>query len=383
MKMNGIKNFFQNLISYTKTRPSQGEESTSPVSAAFGGGFTDYVATGDPAAAAGGALGGYVGLKVGEKTKSFPKAVTASVATGAAATSAATAGVQLAKAALNGAAVAVNPVGVGVMAVIGGASGLVGTLQGSSSGDVKDNSTAGMLTGSVMSAMGGSPLLTASGALSGAISGLFESKAGKILSGIGSGAALGAAAGIFGGPVGMAINAALGAATGGIAATGGKAFGNVTRNVTQDLQKGIAGKLRKYTKKLGIKGRTILGALGGAISSAPMALLFGAVGGPVVGALAVVGSAALTGYKVNKVLNRRKKNAEFSKTMNKFLEKDFTKEQIESTPPQAMAGLTAYFAEKYKKPEQFGKISQEEFRKGMADFQQKALLAAQQAQQKE
>jgi len=371
MKIPGISNFISKVADYTRPRPTTGgdSQSASPVSAAISGGYTSFISTQNPMAGLGGAAGGYIGIKVGEKTESFSKAALASIATGATASVAAAAAFTGIKALIAGASIGINPVGTALVATLGGLSGFSGTLHGSCSGDVKDNGITGMLTGSIVGGMTGNPLLTVAGSLSGAISGLFESKAGKILAGIGSGAALGAATGAITGPATAAVGAVAGAITGGIASIAGKTLGQIQRNISEDLQNKVSSKLRKHTKKLGVKGRTALGALGGAVSSLPMALLFGAIGGLPLGALAIAVGGVATGIRVNKILRRRKKAGEYSDTVRGFLLKDHSKEQLDRTPPEVIEGLSMAFAGKYKNKKDFEKLSREEFRKDVMEFQ--------------
>jgi hypothetical protein len=313
----GCNDDFKNFLSkgikkisdYTKPRPTTSADTieASPKIAAFSGGLTGMMSGGHPINAAGGAIGGAVGIKVGEKTESLGKAVAAAFTAGAVGNTAAITALMVIASALNGVSSSISPSGLALTAITGGLSGVSGTMQGSCMGDVKDGSSTGMIAGSAMSAFGASPLLAISGALAGAAGGMVENKAGKYLTAAGVGAVTGAACGAIGGPVAMAVNGILGAITGVLATAVGPKFGQIQRNIMEDVQNFFTKIFKPLTKNLGIKGKTAAGALGGAISSIPMALLFSAIAGPPGAALAVLGGAAVTGFKVNKILKEREK----------------------------------------------------------------------------
>ena len=384
------------VADYTKPRPatetspgtSADSAGISLMGASMGGAITGYFAGGHPVNAVGGAVGGAVGIKVGEKTESIGKAVVASAVAGAAANTAAVTGLMLAEAAIKGVSASFSPLGLVMVAAVGGLSGVSGVMQGSCMGDVKDGTSTGMILGATMSAMGGSPLLTLTGALAGATGGMIENKAGKYLASAGVGAALGAASGAIAGPVGMAVNAAMGATIGVLASAIGPKFGQVQRNFMDDIRKVSTKVLSKLMpKNAGITARTALGILGGAIMAAPMALLGSAIAGPIGAVVPILLSGALTGVKVNKVLRQRKKIGNYSNTVKDFFAKTLPKEQAENIPTEVIQGFSYRFTEKYKNNEEFSKITPDQFMKDVQEFErqaveaQKAAMEALQAEQ--
>ncbi|MEQ8167506.1 MAG: hypothetical protein ABRQ38_01305 [Candidatus Eremiobacterota bacterium] len=377
---NFLSKGLKKITDYAKPRPTTSADTleASAKTAAFSGGLTGMFSGGHPVAAVGGAVGGAVGIKVGEKTESPGKAIAAAFTAGALANTAAITAFMAIEAALNGVSASMSPSGLILTAITGGLSGVSGTMQGSCMGDVKDGSSAGMLAGSSMSAFGGSPLLAISGALSGAAGGMLENKAGKYLTSAGVGAVTGAACGAIGGPVAMAVNGILGAITGILATAVGPKFGQIQRNVMEDVQKFFTKIFRPLTKNLGIKGKTAVGALGGAISSIPMALLFSAIAGPPGAALAVLSGAAATGFKVNKILKEREKIEAYSGTVKEFFNKTLPKEQAETIPDEVIKGFSAMFTQKYKDTEAFKHISSEEFIKNIGEFEEQAKNAVSQ-----
>ncbi len=377
---NFLSKGLKKIADYTKPRPTTSADTieASVKMAAFSGGLTGMMSGGHPINAAGGAIGGAVGIKVGEKTESLGKAVAAAFASGALANTAAITALMVIASALNGVSASISPSGLVLTAITGGLSGVSGTMQGSCMGDVKDGSSTGMIAGSAMSAFGASPLLAISGALAGAAGGMVENKGGKYLTAAGVGAVTGAACGAIGGPVAMAVNGILGAITGILATAIGPKFGQIQRNVMEDVQNFFTKIFRPLTKNLGIKGKTAVGALGGAISSIPMALLFSTIGGPPGAALAVLGGAAATGFKVNKILKEREKIEAYSGTVKEFFHKTLPKEQADAIPEEVIKGFSALFTQKYKDTEAFKHISSEEFIKNIGEFEEQAKNAVSQ-----
>ena len=365
------------VVDYTKARPTTtGDGNSSAVSAAIGGGVTGWMAGGHPINAAGGVVGGAVGIKVGEKTGSFGKALTASFASGAVANTAAVSGLMLAEAAITGAGAAFDPIGMGVIAAIGGLSGVTGMMEGSMSGEIKDKTTVGLISGFLMSSMGGSPLLSFTGALAGAAGGLPDTTAGKYLASAGTGAVLGALSGVFQGPTGMAVNAAMGATAGVVANTIGRGFGNVQRNATEDIKNATFKQLsRIMPDDMGVKGRVAVGALGGAVMGIMPALLVGRMVGPVAAAVPIVLMSALTGAKVHSALKAPQRAKDYAPKVRDFFNKALPQGQASSIPNEAIEGMSGMLASKYPSKKKFEKFMERagEYNGRVKDFFEKTL----------
>ncbi len=395
-----FKNFlskgFQKVVDYTKARPDTTGDSAEPsyVGAAMGGGLSGWFGGGHIVNSVGGMVGGAVGLKVGEKTESISKAVGASFVAGAAANTAAVTGLMLAESAITGATAVFNPVGMAVIAAVGGLSGVVGTMEGNCVADIKDRTTGGLMMGGLLSVMvPGATFIPMVGALASSAGPILaESKTGSLLVSAGTGAVLGAATGIIGGPVGMAVNAVLGAAAGVAGNLIGPKFSQVLRNAVSDIQKGTVKFFRKLfgkyldSDKFGVKSRVAMGAAGGALSFAPMALIgsliAGSLGvaGPIGAVIPVVIGAAMMGKKVYDKVKIPERAKEYKSSVKDFFSKTLPKEYVDSIPEQAIDGFSLLFAQKYKKKD-FSKLTAEQFIKDVQDFERQAAEAAARAAQ--
>jgi len=320
--------------------------------------------------------------------------VGASFLAGAAANTAAVTGLMLAESAITGVTAVFNPVGMAVIAAVGGLSGVVGTMEGNCLADVKDRTTGGLMMGGLLSVMvPGATFIPMVGALASSAGPILaESKAGSLLVSAGTGAVLGAATGIIGGPVGMAVNAVLGAAAGVAGNLIGPKFSQVLRNAVSDIQKGTVKFFRKLfgkyldSDKFGVKSRVAMGAAGGALSFAPMALIgsliAGSLGvaGPIGAVIPVVIGAAMMGKKVYDKVKIPERAKEYKSSVKDFFSKTLPKEYVDSIPEQAIDGFSLLFAQKYKKKD-FSKLTPEQFIKDVQDFERQAAEAAARATQ--
>jgi len=213
-----------------------------------------------------------------------------------------------------------NPVGaalaLGAAAVIGGLSGVAGTLGGSKSGKIRDGSYGGYLSGMLTKAFPGlgGPLMPLGASIGGASGAKMETLGKKIARAALVGGSVGALTGAFGGPVAMAINGALGAAFSVLGAFVGPKIQQGVRNLNEDVQKKLKPLSDRVAdaliSKLGPKyGLIANGALSGAIGYLPMSILGGALMGPA-GAIAppVIGAVTqgLNMAKVSKDLENIK-----------------------------------------------------------------------------
>ncbi|MDQ7824344.1 MAG: hypothetical protein RDV48_16195 [Candidatus Eremiobacteraeota bacterium] len=314
---------------YAKPRPETQEDlgESSPVSASIAGAVEGFIA-GGPVVSAAGAVGGYLGVKAGEEGSvlpavcrgvdkminaivpgkedirfarrlgdkfisqgSFMKAIGNGAAVGAAVSTLALAGI----AAVAGAPVAATTLVAG--GILGGLSGVAGTLSGSRKSTTRDGVYGGYLTGMLAGTVTGNPTMMIAGAAAGGIGGKAAKPIGRALLGALAGLVTGALTGVFGGPAGMATGAVTGALVGAAGAVAGPPVRQIMRNATDDIANAATKKLGPSVKnKIGTKGKVSLGALAGALSLAPLGLIFGPlVGGVLVGLGIGAGAGALMG----------------------------------------------------------------------------------------
>ena len=347
----------ERLRAYARPRPTTSGNTNGPSAslAAFSGGLTGYVSTGfTPSGALGAAAGSALGLYVGQKTMTVSAAVAASALGGAAVTVA----VSLACVAV-GWAPAVSLPMLAFMGTIGGLSAVSGMMEGCCQGNIKDAGAVGIIAGGVAASMGGSPLLTVGGALSGSVAGMVSSPLRRILVGTVCGAASGAAAGALAGPLFVGLNAALGAATGAVAAGAGPGLCQIVRNAREDLLHAQARLLYPLTDGLGLNGRTLLGALGGALSSAPLAFLSHMITGPIGAAVVVTGGAVVQGWRVRNLLKTAEKLKPYRPVVREHLLTAHTDPPTPAphapppgatSPPEARRRLPSGFPRVWKRP---------------------------------
>jgi len=313
-------------------------DSSSPVAASMGGGIEGFITgggcsgnvAGGLVVGAGGAVGGYLGVKAGEegsvfptlgravdkgielvynagdnvvllmkgeleevkhhhdikllskytdkliKEGSFTKAVASGAVSGAVVTGLAFAGV----AAIVGAPVTIPILAAGT--ILGGLSGAAGTLSGSRRASTRDGVYGGYMTGMAAASFTGNPALAIAGAAAGGIGGKAVKPLGRAILGAISGVVTGALTGVFGGPAGMVA----GAVTGGVVGAVGAVIGHPVRNIIKNLSNAIADKaiekLEPAKRNAGDKTRLAAGIALGALSLAPLGLIFY----PLVGSLA-------------------------------------------------------------------------------------------------
>lgn len=282
----------QKLKEYAQPRPGTDEDlpASSPSAAVIGGAVEGFIAGGPIIAVAGG-VGGYAGVKFGEKKGSFLAAIGAGAITGAALSTLAVCGIS----ALGGAPlIAENLIAGGIL---GGLAGTAGTLSGSRRASTRDGVYGGYLTGLMTGALMHNPAMMIAGAVSGGIGGKAVKPMGRAILGAAAGCITGALTGVFGGPASIAVGAVTGALVGGIGATIGPPMRQVIRNATDDIADAAFNKINPAVKgKLGTKGKIALGAIAGALSLAPLGLIFGPlVGGILTGLGVAAGVGAVTG----------------------------------------------------------------------------------------
>lgn len=275
------------LKEYAQPRPeTQGDlEASSAVNAVLGGAIEGFIAGGPITAVAGG-LGGYAGVKVGESRGSFLAAIGTGTAAGVAISTLAAAGLS--------AALGV-PITTSTMissAVLGGLSGVAGTLSGSRRTSTRDGAYGGYLTGMLAGAATGNPAMMIAGAAAGGIGGKAVKPLGRAILGGFAGAVTGALTGVFGGPMGIAMGAITGTVVGAVGATIGPPMRQIIRNATEDIADAATKKLTPHLAgKLGTKGKVALGAFAGALGLAPIGLIFGPLVGGLLNGLAIMAGA--------------------------------------------------------------------------------------------
>lgn len=303
--LDSIASIPKKIKEYAEPRPETSGDSfkSSPLSGAMSGGIQGYIA-GGPVTGAAGVIGGYVGVKAGEKAESFTKALGAGTLTGAGIAMAAVAGLT---ATLGGALTV--PV-LAASGILGGLSGATGTLAGSRRASTRDGSYGGFLTGMTATAITGNSALFLAGTTAGGIGGKAVKAPGRAVLGALSGTALGAVTGVLGGPFTIAAGAAAGAVAGGVGAVIGPPIRQIMRNGIEDISNKAVEKLEPFLAKnpLGKKSKITIGALAGAVSLAPLGIIFGL---PVMAGAAAIGAAvgAVSTYRNLK----NKENAEAQK----------------------------------------------------------------------
>ncbi len=352
MDIKSVGHSFANLparikdLASDKPDASDDLDSSSPVAASMGGGIEGFITGGGCSGntpgglmvGAGGAIGGYLGVKAGEEGSvlptlgravdkgielvvnagddvihllkgetdqvsghkhdikllskltdkfisqgSFTKAIANGAVSGAVVTGLALAGVS----AVLGAPVTIPLLAAGT--ILGGLSGAAGTLAGSRRATTRDGVYGGYMSGMAAAAFAHNPALSIAGAVAGGIGGKAAKPLGRAILGALSGIVTGALTGVFGGPAGMVA----GAVTGGVVGAVGAVIGHPIRNIVRNLSNAIADKaiekLEPAKRKAGDKTRLAAGIALGALSLAPLGLIFY----PLVGSLAVgLGAAA-------------------------------------------------------------------------------------------
>lgn len=314
-------------------------DASSPVAAGMGGGIEGFITGGGCSGnvpgglvvGAGGLIGGYLGVKAGEEGSvlptlgravdkgielvvnagddvvhllkgeadqvsghkhdikllskftdkfisqgSFTKAIANGAVSGAVVTGLALTGV----AAVAGAPVTIPIIAAGT--ILGGLSGAAGTLAGSRRATTRDGVYGGYMAGMAASAFTGNPALSIAGAAAGGIGGKAVKPLGRAILGALSGVVTGALTGIFGGPAGMVAGAVTGGVVGAVGAVIGHPIRNIVRNLSNDIADKAIEKLEPAKKKAGDKTRLAAGVALGALSLAPLGLIFY----PLVGSLA-------------------------------------------------------------------------------------------------
>jgi hypothetical protein len=259
-----------------------------------------------------GAVGGLVGTKVGFKYQSFPLALAAGATTGAVGAAAIT----VAMGVLTGQPLTVAH--VSGYSIMGGLTGMVGTLGGSRRAITRDSVYGGYTAGLVAETYTHNPLASLAGAAGAGIGGRAQTALGRAALGTVSGAALGALSSLpyflSGHP--LAAQALIeGITAGAVTAPAGTLVGPVARQVTRNAQDemvaGINRKLDPWLEKnpLGKPGKMAAGAALGALTLGSFGMLAPVVGVGMLPALAVssTAGAALGAYKVGKMINQQEK----------------------------------------------------------------------------
>jgi hypothetical protein len=213
---------------------------------------------------------------------------------------------------------------LGSAATIGALTGVSGTLSGSKLSSIRDGGTGGFMAGMLTNAFTGlgGPLSPLTASIGSAVGARASTNKGKAVLGALAGAALGAATGAFGGPVAAAAGAAIGAGLSALGAVAGPKLHQGIRNLTEDMQKKLTSGTDKLSDKvmdvMGTKkGLITLGALAGAIGSAPMGIMTGLLLGPLGAVLPSVVGGILGGIRYAKVA----KNVEGIKNVRGTLER--------------------------------------------------------------
>lgn len=302
----------------------------APVAAATAAGAAIGMIGGPATAIAGaisGGIGGVVGANLADKLpedadkKEIGKMALLSAGVGAGAGALIGAGAEV--------AVSDNPLALGTAmgstSMIGALTGTSATISSSRLSETRDSSTsayaAAMLTNAV-TGLGG-PALNMASSIGAAIGAKGDSTIKKVGLSLGAGAAIGAASGAFAGPVGMAVGAGLGAVTSTAGTLVGPKVNQAIRNATADLQKVMTPAANKISKfaidKLGTdKGLVTMGALTGVIGSIPLAVAAGSFAGPIGVAVALVGSAVMSGVKFAQIAKDIKNVKQIEELMPKL-----------------------------------------------------------------
>lgn len=273
---------------------------------------------------AAGALGGLVGTKVGFKYQSFPLALAAGAVTGAASAAALTTAMSMLTHS------GLTPAGVVGYTVMGGLTGLVGTLGGSRRAVTRDSVYGGYTAGLVAQTYTHNPLASLAGAAGAGIGGRADTAAKRAAMGALSGAALGALTSlpyfISGHPLaGTALVEGLtaGAVTAPVGTIVGPTFRQVTRNAQDDLVAGINQKLDPWLEKhpLGTGGKMAAGAALGALTFGSFGMLAPVVGVGMLPALAVSGGvgATLGAVKIHSAIKRKEKAVVAEQYLQKYI----------------------------------------------------------------
>jgi hypothetical protein len=271
-----------------------------------------------------GAVGGLVGCKVGFKYQSFPLALGAGAVSGAASAAALTA----ALGALT--STPVTTAGLVGYSILGGLTGVVGTLGGSRRAITRDSVYGGYTAGLVAQTYTHNPLASLAGAAGAGIGGRADTAAKRAALGALSGAVVGALTSvpyfISGHPLaGQALVEGItaGATTAPVGTIAGPIFRQVTRNAQDDMVAGINKKLDPWLEKnpLGTGGKMAAGAALGALTLGSFGMLAPVVGVGMLPALAVSGGvgASIGAFKVHGAIRRKEKALVAEQYLQKYV----------------------------------------------------------------
>lgn len=281
-------------------------------------------ATGAVTGGVAGAVGGLVGTKIGFKYQSFPLAMSAGAGAGAVTAATLTVAMSL---------LTHTPITVPTLAgnsLMGGLTGLVGTLGGSRRAVTRDSVYGGYTAGMVASQYTHNPLAALAGAAGAGIGGRAQTALGRAALGSLSGAAIGALSSVpyflAGHP--MAAQALVegitaGAVTAPVGTTVGPVFRQVTRNAQDEMVAGINQKLDPWLEKhpLGTGGKMAAGAALGALTLGSFGMLAPVVGVPMLPALGVSAGAgaALGAYKIGTAIKQKESAEAAEKYLRTYL----------------------------------------------------------------
>lgn len=264
------------------------------------------------AGASAGAIGGLVGSKIGFKFQSLPLALSAGAATGAVTCAA----MGWALSALTGAPLSSTSLAAG--SLMGGLTGLVGTLGSSRRSATRDSVYGGYTTGLIARTMTGNPLAGLASAAGAGWAARQENVAARVGIAALGGAAVGALTAlpffVAGHPQAMQM-LTQGAIAGGVSAPAGVLLGPVVRQATRNGQDAMVGsinqKLDPWLDKhpLPDSGKVAAGAALGVLATGTFGMLAPALGLPLLPSLAVTSAlgATLGGGKVAGILRTQKK----------------------------------------------------------------------------
>lgn len=331
-----ISKFPQAVVDYTRPKPSQlmpGQNTSGDVPVprtaeqvdglcnrgAMSGGIQGLISGarlgGIPGAVSGavaGAVGGLVGTKVGFRYQSFPYALASGALSGAVGAAA----ISTALSFFTG-----QPVNVASLAgysILGGLTGVVGTIGGSRRATTRDSVYGGYTAGLVASTYTHNPLAALAGAAGAGIGGRAQSALGRTGLSLVSGAAVGALTSVpyflMGDPLaGQALVEGLtaGAVTAPVGTLAGPVVQQVLRNVQDDAGGSINRKIDPWLEKhpLGTGGKMAAGAALGVLTLGSFGMLGPVLGVGMLPSLAATSSlgATLGAYKVHKAIRFKEK----------------------------------------------------------------------------